>query len=93
MPLAKKKCNLTTGEAAVSFPSGSSSQRTLPRRHNSRTDLRPDVSERVSRLPFDGVSNQDDWYNAFYDAEMFTDTTRYLVASLKDVSRLKKTVH
>jgi len=40
--------------------------------------------DRVSRLIIDGVSNQDDWYNSFYDAETLTDTDKIFDAFIEE---------
>lgn len=40
--------------------------------------------ERVSRLIIDGVSNQDDWYNEFYDSESETDTDNIFDGFIKE---------
>jgi hypothetical protein len=40
--------------------------------------------DRVSKLIIDGVSNQDDWYNSFYDTEMLTDTDKIFDAFIEE---------
>jgi hypothetical protein len=46
--------------------------------------------DRVSRLILDGVSNLDEWYNAFFFEEAFTDTDRIFSGFLEECFKAKE---